>query len=341
VNLNTHLNYNFSPTSSRSRLCNTGHRNYSNLESTDETKKGIPKEIIFEITIENWDERVVNDSEKFPVIVECYCEGRTDEEESQFNEMSRTLSNLVRQQNAEICMGRLNVFENESLAKDLQIQHVPTLLMIYRNSIVNYIYGINDSNTLKTFVLSGSRVKYMEEVEKILKEAETHFKEGKILEAKKLYSDILYIEKYKSQALGLAGLASCSIKDGHVDEAQQAVEIIKNSYPEYLTHSFIKMIISQIELLQQNVSSVEASELLRKIEEDPKDLQARYDLAMQYIQKGQYKLGFDQLFESIKIDREWNGQAARALLIKTFSSMDENSDDMNRARKRLNNLWYK
>lgn len=295
---------------------------------------------VFELSLDNWDERVINDSQRFPVIVECYGNGGTDEEVRSRNALHVSLAKHVKQQNLELTMGRLNVLEVGSLAQDLGVTQIPTVLMVFQGSIINQFIGIPEDVYLKPFVETGMRAKYGLDIERIQSAGDEFLKEGNLPEARKAYSDLLYTERFKSQALGLAGLASCSLKDGQVAEAQQAMDIVKNSYPEYMQHPLVQRIFSQIELSKQSVTSEDASALLRKIEADPNDFQSRYDLAVQYVQKEQFKLGFDQLFEIIKKNKEWNEQAARVFLLKTFSSMDQESDELSRARKRLNSLWY-
>lgn len=90
---------------------------------------------VFELSLDNWDERVINDSQRFPVIVECYGNGYvgyclcsaltpsgTDEEVRSRNALHVSLAKHVKQQNLELTMGRLNVLEVGSLAQDLGVR---------------------------------------------------------------------------------------------------------------------------------------------------------------------------------------------------------------------------
>ena len=54
------------------------------------------------------------------------------------------------------------------------------------------------------------------------------------------------------------------------------------------------------------------------MEADPKNLEARFDLAMALYASGDNEGAVDHLLESIAINRAWNDEAARKQLVKLF-----------------------
>lgn len=119
------------------------------------------------------------------------------------------------------------------------------------------------------------------------------------------------------------------MKEGNVETAQALVKQANEGYPRFANYPYVKQVTSQVQLHKQGHKGGDQTELLKKIEADPNDLvsdqplsfadtgqQARQDLAIGYAQAGDYEKCFEQLFQSIKIDREWNQQAAKTLLIE-------------------------
>ncbi|MEL0232749.1 MAG: tetratricopeptide repeat protein, partial [Hyphomicrobiales bacterium] len=60
------------------------------------------------------------------------------------------------------------------------------------------------------------------------------------------------------------------------------------------------------------------NELIRKVEENTNDHQARLDLSLYYNSIGNKIEAADLLIESIKLNREWNEKAAQNQLLKFF-----------------------
>ena len=58
----------------------------------------------------------------------------------------------------------------------------------------------------------------------------------------------------------------------------------------------------------------------RRIEADPADYQARFDLALGLNAKGQQQEAVDQLIEIVRRDRTWNEDGARKQLLQLFEA---------------------
>jgi len=185
------------------------------------------------------------------------------------------------------------------------------------------------------------RYAYSHEVQPQFDLAESLLNEGKITDAAKIYSEILSNKKYKFQPFALAGLAQCALKEGNVEVANELVQQIKSDYEETLSLPKIKQVVSAIELESSTPQSqADLQELINKLQQNPKDLETQYALAMKYQSAKRYEDAINELFKIIKIDREWNNQAAKQTLIKLFDSLGPDHELTNKGRKRLNNVWF-
>ena len=99
--------------------------------------------------------------------------------------------------------------------------------------------------------------------------------------------------------------------------------------------------IEALELSEKaSESAGDIDRALSAVEANPKDLAARYDLAMALFATGQQLKAMDQLLESIHIDRDWNDQAARTQLLEFFKTLGPANPDVKVARRKLSTLLF-
>ena len=73
---------------------------------------------------------------------------------------------------------------------------------------------------------------------------------------------------------------------------------------------------------------------------DPKDHQARIDLALALYTSGKREEPVDVLLESIVMDRAWNEQAARKELLKLFEAMGGADPVTVAGRRKLSSILF-
>ena len=82
---------------------------------------------------------------------------------------------------------------------------------------------------------------------------------------------------------------------------------------------------TSIELAEQVGSASEAAKqiarLTAKLAADPKDLAARFDLALAHYATGDREAAIDQLMDILRRDRKWREEAAKTQLLKIFDAM--------------------
>jgi len=84
----------------------------------------------------------------------------------------------------------------------------------------------------------------------------------------------------------------------------------------------------------------DASALEQRLAADPKDHQARLDLAKAQAGHGDMQAAVDNLLAILQADRDWNGGAARQQLITVFDAAGANSEIARQGRKRLSSILF-
>ena len=102
----------------------------------------------------------------------------------------------------------------------------------------------------------------------------------------------------------------------------------------------IKSALIQLDLALASGDTGDLTELKLSVEADPKNLEARFDLAMALYASGDNEGAVDHLLESIAINRAWNDEAARKQLVKLFGAFGQTDPLTIEARKRLSSILF-
>ena len=86
---------------------------------------------------------------------------------------------------------------------------------------------------------------------------------------------------------------------------------------------------------------LDAGDLLRRMEADPNDHQARFDYALAMNSRGKRQEAADALLDIIKADRSWNDDGARVQLLKFFEEWGFADPASAAGRRRLSGLLFR
>ncbi len=81
-------------------------------------------------------------------------------------------------------------------------------------------------------------------------------------------------------------------------------------------------------------------ELEARVERDPNDFEARYELASALFAAGEREAAIDELLEIVRRNRAWNEEAARKQLVKFFEAMGPTDPLTVAARRRLSSILF-
>jgi putative thioredoxin len=80
--------------------------------------------------------------------------------------------------------------------------------------------------------------------------------------------------------------------------------------------------------------------LRAKVNANPADLQARFDLALGLDAKGAREDAITELLEIVRRDRKWNEETARKQLVTLFDAMGPTDPRTISARRRLSSILF-
>ena len=126
-----------------------------------------------------------------------------------------------------------------------------------------------------------------------------------------------------------------------MDQEEAAEEALAQVPEKILEHAEIAGARSALALAKEGRAATDQLQSLQaRLEADPADHQARYDLATALNAMGQREQAADALLEIVRRARTWNEGAARLQLLKFFEAWGFDDPATSAARRRLSALLF-
>ena len=173
------------------------------------------------------------------------------------------------------------------------------------------------------------------EIEAALAEADGLVEQGQFAQAAELFAAILAAEPDTFKAL--VGLARCDVATGNIDAARELLDSLPD---DKARDPGVSAIRAQIALADQAADLGEEGELRARIEGNPKDFDARFDLALLLNAKDQREDAADQLLDIFRMNRSWEEDKARKQLVQFFEAWGPTDEATLYGRRRLSSLLF-
>ncbi|PZQ52639.1 MAG: thioredoxin [Rhodovulum sulfidophilum] len=246
------------------------------------------------------------------------------------------LEAAVQAAKGKVRMVKIDVDQNQRIAAQMRVQSIPAVFAFFKGQPVDGFMGAQSPAQIKAFVdrlveASGGNAG----LEEAIAMAEEMLAEGAVADAAQTFSAILAEEEGNVAALG--GLARAYLALGDVEKARAVLDLApkdKANDPAILAAR------AQIELAGSGADAGEVAALSARVEQDPSDHQARFDLADALIAKGDAEAAIAELLELFRRDREWNDGAAKARLFTLFDSLGPKDPAVLKGRRGLSSMIF-
>jgi putative thioredoxin len=250
------------------------------------------------------------------------------------------IEKVVKEAKGAVRLVKIDVDSNQALAGQLRIQSIPAVYAFFQGRPVDGFVGAQPESQLKQFVQRlakmGAAGAGPSPIDEALEQAEAAFAEGDYGAANAIFGQVLDHEGDNAKAI--AGLARCLIATGDLAGAK---EMLDGVTPEVLKNPAIVSVVSQLELAEAGQKAAgQTQQLQARIDANPKDFEARYDLAVAQFASGEREAAIDQLLEIFKASRAWNEEAARKQLVKFFEAMGPTDPLTLAGRRKLSSLMF-
>src|SRR5690606_14465591 len=151
--------------------------------------------------------------------------------------------------------------------------------------------------------------------------------------AAQAYAQVLQLDPGNEKAV--AGLAGVYLAGGDADQARRTIAMAPADSKEPMVQSIRAQLA-----LSAEAPAGETSELEARLQADPNDHQARFDLAGVLAGQGRLEQAVEHLLTIVEADREWNDQAARKQLLTVFEAAGASSSVARDGRRRLSSILF-
>jgi putative thioredoxin len=250
--------------------------------------------------------------------------------------LTPALEKAVTEAKGKVRLVKIDVDQNQRIAAQMRVQSIPAVFGFVGGQPVDGFMGALSPAEVRKFVdrliqMSGGNAG----LEQALEAAEELLAEGAAADAAQTFAAILAEDE--ANVAALAGLARAHLALG---DAARAREILALAPKGKENDPALAVARAQLELAEASAGAGEAGALRAAVDRDPGDLQARYDLAMALVGKGDQEGAIDELLELFRRDREWNDGAAKAQLFKLFDSLGPKSEAAQKGRRRLSSMIF-
>jgi len=249
-------------------------------------------------------------------------------------QLTPILEKAVRAAKGAVRLVKLNIDEHPQIPGQMGVQSIPAVFAFQDGRPVDGFMGALPESRVNDFIarLIGDSAG---DTAADLEAAEAALSAGDVNSAAQLFGEVLQKDRENAQAL--AGLAKCYIKTGDLARAEQTLALVP---PAKADSSPVASARAALELARKTPAAGDIETLRAKLAADPKDPQARFDLALALSAKGDRSGALDELLAVVAKNRSWNDDAARKQLLQLFDAWGPADPSTIAGRQRLSSLLF-
>jgi putative thioredoxin len=250
-------------------------------------------------------------------------------------QLTPILEKVVTGYGGKVRLVKVNVDEHPAIAAQLRVQSLPTVYAFRDGRALDGFMGAQPESTVRGFVDRILGGEAQEDLDSVLAAGEQALEEGDVQSAAEIFAAVL--QDHKQNVAALAGLARCYLQTGDLDRAEQMIALVP---PEEQKATAVDRVKAALELARKAGQADNRGALQARLDANPADHEARFELAVASAARGQKAEAVDHLLEIVRRARTWNEEAARKQLVQLFEAWGPKDPVTVDARRRLASLLF-
>jgi putative thioredoxin len=289
-----------------------------------------PQDLIKDTTTAAFMKDVIEASKQALVLVDFWAEWC-----GPCKQLTPIIEKVVRSYNGKVRLVKMNIDQHPAIAGQLRVQSIPTVYAFRDGRPVDGFNGALPESQVREFIDRLVGEDASADIAEALKAANQALEANDLQTAAEVFAAVLQQDGQNPEAL--AGLASCYLKSGDAARAEQTIALVP---PDKQTHAAVAQVKAALDLKKAAATAGDTGALEARIAADPKDHQARIDLAKALAANGKKTEAVEQLLEAIRRDRKWNEEAARKQLVLLFEAWGSKDPATQDGRRRLSSVLF-
>src|SRR5688572_25544387 len=288
--------------------------------------------LIKDVTTATFMKDVIEESRKQPVLVDFWAPWC-----GPCKQLTPVIEKAVRAAKGKVKLVKMDIDKNPEIPGQMGIQSIPAVIAFVNGQPADGFLGALPEGQVVAFLerLTKEKLGGGDEGADLLKNAEAALAQGDATTAAEIYAAVLAADS--ANVTAIAGLARAHVKLGTLDQAKRMLAIVPDAKRN---DPAVAAAQAAIDLAEQAKAVGPLDELEAKVNANPADHQARFDLAVALNAAGKKSEAAAHLLDIIKRDRKWNEDAARKQLVQLFEAWGATDEATLDGRKRLSSILF-
>ncbi len=286
---------------------------------------------IKDTTTQAFAQDVIAESRKQPVLVDFWAPWC-----GPCKQLTPVIEKVVNASGGRVKLVKMNIDDHPAVAGQLGIQSIPAVICFKNGQPVDGFMGAQPEAKIREFIdkVAGPDQSTLD-MAAALGAASDALAAGDVESAAQIFSALAGQDPENEKAL--AGLAECLITLGDLAQAREVLAQIPEAKRK---GAEVLAAFAKIELHEQAAKIGDPKALEARLADNPKDHQARFDLAAILNVQGARDEAADHLLAIMKADRTWNDDGARKQLVQLFEAWGPMDPSTLAARRKLSGLLF-
>ncbi|WP_375192630.1 thioredoxin [Marinobacter sp.] len=281
---------------------------------------------IFEATMENFQQKVMEASASTPILVDVWAEWCAP-----CKQLMPLLEKLANEYQGGFMLAKVNADEQEQLTASLGVRSLPTVILVKDGQAVDGFNGALPENEIRKVLDKHVQAPQEDPHDK----ARRILEEGDVDGALAILSDLNRKDPENLQVL--IDLAQLKAETGDLETAEQVLESLP---PEEKLQHQAKQLAARVKFLKQSAELPPIKDLEMALEQDPKDPNALHLLALHHVLRENNAEAMDLLIRLMQVDSKYKDEVAKTTLIELFDKLGNNNPDVRTYRRKLYTLMH-
>ncbi|WP_298449217.1 thioredoxin [uncultured Marinobacter sp.] len=281
---------------------------------------------IFEATMENFQQEVMEASSTTPVLVDVWAEWCAP-----CKQLMPLLEKLANEYQGAFRLAKVNADQQEQLTSSLGVRSLPTIILVKDGQAVDGFNGALPESEIRKVLEKHIELPDEDPYEK----AHRLWGEGDVDGAMEILSEMN--QKDPENLKVLIDLAQLKAESGDIETAEQVLESLP---PEEKLQHQAKQLAARIKFLRQSAELPPVKDLEMALEQDPKDPDALHLLALHHVLQEKNAEAMELLIKLMQVDSKYKDEVAKTTLVELFEKLGNGNPDVRTYRRKLYTLMH-
>ncbi|MBR9870381.1 MAG: thioredoxin [Gammaproteobacteria bacterium] len=281
---------------------------------------------IFDATMDNFPQEVMEASAKTPILVDVWADWCAP-----CKQLMPILEKLADEYQGNFLLAKVNADEQQELTSSLGVRSLPTVILVKDGQAVDGFNGAQPESEIRKVLEKHVEAPAEDPYEK----AHALWEAGDLDGALAILTEMN--QKDPENLDVLIDLAQLKAEQGDLETAEQVLESLP---PEEKLQTKAKQLAARVKFLKQSSELPAIEGLEQTLEANPKDPEALHQLALHKVLHEENAEAMDLLIRLMLADSTYKDGVAKTTLVELFEKLGNNNADVRTYRRKLYTLMH-